>query len=192
MVNRSPHSRDDVVRAAGRLFAERGYHGTSMRDLGDELGLLGSSLYSHIGGKDELLVEVIRRGGGMFQDLADAVVAADVDPAERLRMLIRGHVQIMVDHLDEVRTFLNEARFLPDDERAVVLDLRDRYERTYRLTIQEGITDGRWSADRDPALTAMLVLSLLNALDRWYRPEGASDPDQIAERMYDFAIRGIG
>ncbi len=56
------NSRDDVVRAAARLFAERGYHGTSMRDLGAELGLFGSSLYSHVGSKQELLVEVVATG----------------------------------------------------------------------------------------------------------------------------------
>ena len=56
------NTHEDVVRAAGRLFAERGYHGTSMRDLGKELGLLGSSLYSHVSSKQDLLVEVVEEG----------------------------------------------------------------------------------------------------------------------------------
>jgi AcrR family transcriptional regulator len=180
------------VRAAGRLFAERGFHGTSMRDLGDELGLLGSSLYSHIDGKSELLIEVIRRGGSMFQALADEVVAGDNDPAEQLRLLIRGHVHIVVDHLDEARTFLNEARFLPFDERTVVLEMRDRYEQAYRRVIERGVSSGVFAADRDPTLTSILVLSLLNALDRWYRPDGPNDPDQISQRMFEFVTSGIG
>lgn len=165
-VSRPQHSKEDVVQAAGRLFAARGFHGTSMRDLGDELGLLGSSLYSHIGGKNELLIEVIRRGGSMFQDLADEVLATEIAPAEQLRLLIRGHVQIVVDHLDEARTFLNEARFLPLEERTVILEMRDRYEQTYRRVVERGLAAGDFSADRDPALMAILILSLLNALDR--------------------------
>ncbi len=191
-VSRPQHSKEDVVRAAGRLFAERGFHGTSMRDLGDELGLLGSSLYSHIDGKNELLVEVIRRGGSMFQDLADEVLGTDADPAEQLRLLIRGHVQIIVDHLDEARTFLNEARFLPPEERTVVLEMRDRYEQTYRRIIEHGVDAGIFSADRDPTLMAILVLSLLNALDRWYRPGGPNDPNEISQRMFEFVTNGIG
>ena len=180
------------MRAAGRLFAERGFHGTSMRDLGDELGLLGSSLYSHIDGKNELLIEVIRRGGSMFQELADEVLADEADPTQQLRMLIRGHVQIVVDHLDEATTFLNEARFLPPEERMVVLEMRDRYERTYRRVIERGVAAGVFRADCDPALMAILILSLLNALDRWYRPDGPNDPDEISQRMDEFVISGIG
>jgi AcrR family transcriptional regulator len=192
VVNRPQHSKEDVVRAAGRLFAERGFHGTSMRDLGDELGLLGSSLYSHIDGKSELLIEVIRRGGSMFQDLADTVLATEVAPAEQLRLLIRGHVQIVVDHLDEARTFLNEARFLQPQERTVVLEMRDRYEQTYRRIIERGVACGDFSEQRDPALMAILILSLLNALERWYRPGGRNDPDEISQRMNEFVTNGIG
>ncbi len=64
-------SREDVVTAAGRLFSARGYHGTSMRDLARELGLIGSSFYSHIDSKADLLVEVVERGADLFQESAD-------------------------------------------------------------------------------------------------------------------------
>ena len=60
-------SRDDIVAGAGRRFALYGYHGTSMRDLGDDLGILGSSIYAHIGGKQELLVAVVERGASFFE-----------------------------------------------------------------------------------------------------------------------------
>ena len=59
-------SRDDVIEAAGRLFAKRGYHATSMRDLGGELGILGGSVYAHVSSKEELLVEVVQRAGRLF------------------------------------------------------------------------------------------------------------------------------
>ena len=72
----SRHSRDDVIDAAGRLFAERGYHGTSMRDLGKALGLHGSSLYSHVSSKEDLLVEVVQRGAELFQRSAAAASSA--------------------------------------------------------------------------------------------------------------------
>ncbi|MFB3044452.1 MAG: TetR/AcrR family transcriptional regulator, partial [Acidimicrobiia bacterium] len=65
------NTRSDVVDAAGRLFAERGYHGTSMRDLGKELGLLGSSLYSHVDSKQDLLVAVVEEGARLFEASAE-------------------------------------------------------------------------------------------------------------------------
>ena len=78
-------SREDVIAAAGRLFSARGYHGTSMRDLARELGLIGSSLYSHIDSKADLLVEVVERGAHFFQESADEAMASPGDGLARLR-----------------------------------------------------------------------------------------------------------
>ena len=83
----SRNTREDVVVAAGRMFASQGYDGTSMRDLGKELGLVGSSLYSHIGSKQDLLVEVVRRGSALFQTSANA---SEGTGRVRLRSLIAG------------------------------------------------------------------------------------------------------
>ena len=105
----SRRSREDVGRAAGRLFGERGYHGTSMRDLGKELGLVGSSLYAHVEGKQQLLVEVVSRGAELFSAAADSALTVEGSAADRLRALIDGHVGVVLDHREEVRTYLNEA-----------------------------------------------------------------------------------
>ncbi len=187
-----PRSREDVVRAAGRLFAERGFHGTSMRDLGSELGLLGSSLYSHVAGKSELLVEVVRRGATLFQSLADEVVSMDAAAVEQLRRLVRGHIAIVVDNVDEARTILNEARFLPPDERTPIVEMRDRYEHAVRTVIERGVSRGEFDRSVDPALAAKHVLSLLNALERWYRPNGELSTDAIADDVFRFALGGLG
>lgn len=186
-----PRSKEDVVRAAGRLFAQRGFHGTSMRDLGGELGLLGSSLYAHVEGKNELLIEVIRSGARLFQDLASRVQGLDADASTRLRLLIEGHVEIVTSHIDEATTFLNEARFLPEEERAVIVDMRDAYESAYRTVIEDGIAADEFRSDLDSAVTAILVLSMVNALDRWYRVDGARSPAEIADRIYRLTIEGI-
>lgn len=183
--------KDDVIEAAGRLFAERGFHGTSMRDLGTELGLEGSSLYSHIVGKNELLVEVISRGAAMFQGLADDVVAGEEPADHQLRALIAGHVRIVVDHLDEARTFLNEARFLPEPAHTSVVEMRRRYQAVFADVIERGISAGTWRSDVDPQLAAIFALSVLNALDRWYRRSGRRGPDEIASDIYGFVTKGI-
>ncbi|MBA2338007.1 MAG: TetR/AcrR family transcriptional regulator [Acidimicrobiia bacterium] len=183
-------SRDDVVRAAGRLFAERGFHGTSMRHLGNELGLLGSSLYSHVSGKDELLVAVVSRGAALFQALADEVLASELDPPQQLRMLVEGHVAIVADNLDEARTILNEARFLPDTARQPIVAMRDRYEAAVRTVIERGVATGDFTA-ADPGLAAILVLSVLNAFERWFRPDGTRTREQLATDMYRFVLGGL-
>src|SRR5690606_3409556 len=96
------NTREDVIAAAGRLFAQRGYHGTSMRDLGQELGLLGSSLYSQVACSEGLLVEVVEKGARLFAGSAEVARAAGGTGGERLRRRIAGHVDVVVDNLDEV------------------------------------------------------------------------------------------
>lgn len=185
------NSREDVVRAAGRLFADRGYHGTSMRDLGRELGLHGSSLYSHITSKEDLLVDVVMRGAELFESAAAVAVADSVTPTERLRALVAAHVGVVLDHIDEARTFLNEARALEDAHRSTVVDARDRYEGVFRRTLEDGVRQGEFAEDLDVRMATIYILSTLNAIDRWYRPEGALTRDQLVESVMEFTLGGI-
>ena len=184
-------SRDDVVTAAGRLFAQRGFHGTSMRDLGDELGMLGSSIYSHVRGKNELLVEVVQSGARYFNEVVATARVSEASAVDRLRQMVFGHVQVVIGHIDVSRTFLFESRFLPEEDRRRIIEMRDDYEEAYRETIRQGVSDGSLSPTLDPGITAILILSVLNALVRWYRPSGERDADQIAAEMWAFIADGI-
>lgn len=188
----TPRTREDVVLAAGRLFAKRGFHGTSMRDLGDELGMLGSSLYSHVAGKNELLVEVIRRGAEFFNAVVAEANATEGSAVDELRMLVHGHVHVVVGHIDEARTFLFESRFLPEADRLKIVEMRDAYEAAYRTTLERGVREGSIDPQIDAGITAIFILSVLNALIRWYRPDGGRDADAIAAEMWSFVANGIG
>jgi TetR/AcrR family transcriptional regulator, cholesterol catabolism regulator len=185
------NSREDVVRVAGRLFAQRGYHGTSMRDLAAELGLFGSSLYSHISSKEDLLVEVVERGAGLFQDSAERAQAVEGSAAEVLQALVAGHIGVVLDNLDEVRTFLNEAWVLDQPHRDRVLAARDQYERAFRTVLNQGRGDGSFSRAIDPKLAAIFILSILNAVERWYRPGGRIDRTQLVEELTGFVMEGL-
>lgn len=161
-----------------------------MRDLGEELGLLGSSLYSHVDSKEQLLVEVIRQGADLFQALVDRVMASDATADEKVGELVRGHAEIITANQDQSATFLNEARFLSDPERSAIVAMRDRYEAAFRKVIAEGISAGAFR-DQDPALASIMVLSVLNALTRWYRPDGSQSAAAIAEAMSEFVLEGL-
>lgn len=186
------HTRADVVDAAGRLFAERGYDGTSMRDLGKELGLLGSSIYSHIAGKQELLVAIVEEGAALFQASADRALAVDGPASKRLEAFVAGHLDVVVNHHNVTRTFLNEARSLGPEYRTPILAARDRYEAGLRRILEEGRTDGSFRTDLDPVIAGIFVLSILNAVDRWYRHDGALDRTGLVATIIAFATTGIG
>ena len=161
-----------------------------MRDLGDELGLLGSSLYSHVDSKEQLLVEVVERGASLFQALADGVSESAAPPGEKLAALVRGHVAIITDNQDQSATFLNEARFMPDTARSAIVAMRDRYEATFRSIVEEGI-DAAEFRPQNATLTSIMILSVLNALTRWYRPEGGRTSEEVAEAMVEFVMDGV-
>jgi AcrR family transcriptional regulator len=181
------NSRQDVVRAAGRLFADRGYHGTSMRDLGKELGLLGSSLYSHVSSKQDLLVEVVEEGARLFEESAGRALAAGGTAADRLDALIGGHVAVVVENIDVARTYLNEARMLDPEHRSRIVAARDHYEEAVRSVIREGKADGSLAADADPKLASIFLLSILNAIERWYDPKGELDRSALIAELTRFA-----
>lgn len=180
------NTREDVIAAAGRLFATRGYHGTSMRDLGRELGLHGSSLYSHVTSKEDLLVAVVERGAERFE-MSAAMALGDHDtPAERLRGLIGGHIDVVLDHTDEAKTFLDEARSLEDPARRRIRDARNAYELRFRSVISDGVASGVFSPEADPKIATIFILSILNAVERWYDPGGTLDRAALVDEIWHF------
>jgi AcrR family transcriptional regulator len=189
---RSPSPRrTQMVRAAARLFSERGYHGTSMQHLADALGLLRGSLYAHIGSKEELLFDVVDEGANRFLERAEAARNLRAPASERLKHLLIGHVETAIEHLDAGTVFLNEWRYLSKELRAIVRDKRDRYEAVVRGIVADGIAAGEFRADLDVPLAARLVLSAGNWVYAWYRPGGELTPTEIGGRFADLLVTGL-
>jgi AcrR family transcriptional regulator len=184
-------TRDDIVAGAGRRFATYGYHGTSMRDLGEDLGILGSSIYAHVGGKQELLVAVVERGAGFFRASADMALEQAADPLDALARLIAGHIDVVLDHRSEARTYLAEVTFLDGAERRRIAATRKRYEDVFAATIAEAKDAGMIRGDLDPRLGAIYVLSILNTVDRWYDEGGRLTRSDFASDVYSFVCRGL-
>lgn len=183
--------RADVVKAAARLFSERGYHGTSMQHLGDALGLQRGSLYAHIGSKEELLFDVVEEGAERFLQRGQQALDAGGSATERLQALLVGHAETAAEHLDAATVFLNEWRYLSEDLRSAVQAKRDRYEAMVRSIVEEGIATGEFRADADVRFAATLVLSAGNWLFSWYRPGGELGPTEIGERFAELLTRGL-
>lgn len=183
--------RAELVRVAARLFSQRGYNGTSMQHLADALGLQRGSLYAHIGSKEELLFDVVEEGAQRFLDRGEHARAQDASAAVRLRVLLVGHVETAIEHLDAATVFLNEWRYLGADLRAVIQTKRDRYEEIVRAMVQDGIESGEFRSDADVRFAARLVLSAGNWTYAWYRPGGELGPTEIGDRFAELLVRGL-
>src|ERR1041385_9451435 len=101
--------KSELTRAAARLFAEKGYHGTSVGDLAQALGVQKGSLYAHIESKADLLWDVAREGAAAFHAALDAV--PDEGPViERIRATLRAHLRVVSEQLDVATVFIREWR----------------------------------------------------------------------------------
>jgi AcrR family transcriptional regulator len=183
--------RAEMVAAAARLFSARGYHGTSMKHLGDALGLLKGSLYAHIGSKEDLLFDVVGEGAERFLERGRRALELHAPAARRLEAFLVGHIETAIEHLDAGTVFLNEWRYLSDGLRASIQDKRDAYEAMVRAIVEDGIAAGQFRSDADVGTTARLVLSAGNWVYAWYRPGGELAPEEIGRGYADLIVRGL-
>ena len=180
--------RDELTRQAARLFAERGFHGTSMGDLADALGVQKGSLYSLTGSKQELLFQTMREGAFAFHAALDAI-PEEAPAVERIRHALRGHLRVVAEQLDVATVFTREWRYLEDAYREEILAERRRYEERWRALFQEGVESGDLRTDVDVGAAALLVLSAANWAYTWLVPD--RDTDELADRFTALLVDGI-
>ena len=150
--------RTELAREAARLFAEKGYHGTSVGDIAAAMGVQKGSLYAHMDSKQDLLYEAMREGAEAFHAALDEV-PEDLPAPERIRLALRGHLRVVAEQLDVATVFVREWRYLEGERRDAILAERRRYEERFRSLFRDGREHGELRADLDDASTTLLALS---------------------------------
>ncbi len=180
--------RSELTREAARLFAEKGYHGTSIGDLAEALGVQKGSLYHHIESKQDLLYETMQEGATAFHAALDTI-PEDAAAAEKIRLALRGHLRVVAEQLDVATVFVREWRYLEGERRDGIMRERRRYEERFRALFREGRELGELRTDLDDATAALLALSAANWAYTWLRP--GYDTDELADRFYALLIDGM-
>ncbi len=180
--------RAELTRAAARLFAQKGYHGTSVGDLAEALGLQKGSLYTHIDSKADLLWEVAREGAEAFHAALDAL-PEDGPVLDRIRAALRAHLRVVAEQLDIATVFVREWRYLEGERREQFVAERRRYEERIRALFREGREVGELRTDLDDGTAALLALSAANWAYTWLRP--GTDTDELADRFTAQLLDGM-
>ena len=180
--------RTELRREAARLFAERGYHGTSIGDLAEALGVQKATLYAHIESKQDLLYDTMREGADAFHAALDAI-PEDLPAVEKIRLALRGHLRVVAEQLDVATVFVQEWRYLEGERRDEIVAERRRYEERIRALFREGRELGELRSDLDDATAALLALSASNWAYTWLR--AGADTDELADRFYDLLLNGM-
>ena len=182
---RRPVDRAHIKRVAARLFRERGFHGTSMQDISDELGLLKGSLYHHIRSKDELLTAVL---ADSVNDVLARVRAAErsaAAPREQLQAVIEAEILAMSEHLDELGIWLAERTRMPETLSEIARQGR-AVDRVLLNVIERGNEVGEWSLV-DTRRPFIAIRDMVAAFATWYDPGGKLQAQEVARTYARYA-----
>jgi AcrR family transcriptional regulator len=180
--------REDLLRVCARLFREKGFDGTSTRDISQAAGMHSGSPFYHFKSKQDMLLAVMEQGLTEGLRHLEAVAAMRLAPPERFRKLVRAHLEtICGDGHDFIPVMLYDWRSLTPANRRRVIALKDRYDALWQKVTDElqaqGVMDG------DPQLARLFTFGVLNWTARWYRAGGRKSLDEIAEEASRFLLR---
>ena len=168
-----------IIKAAADLFGEKGYHGTSVRDISGEVGIMAGSLYSHIESKQQILAEILRAYSLQAHAVLVPLETAPLSTREKLRAVFATYFRLISESPSRARVAVHDARSL---EPAAFDEARQRRRTTQAIVsriVRQGIDAGEIRAI-DTTLVSMAVFSITNWAVEWYDPDGEIDPDEAA------------
>lgn len=177
---RQDNRRAQLLDAAARLFSERGFHATSMRDIAKAVGMLSGSIYYHFESKDEMLVAVCESGVQRLEEAVERVVAAETEPWERLEAACAAHLRELVAHPDYSRAMIQAT---PDEANGAGDRIRE-IRRSYEARFRDLIGKLPLPPEVDRHYLRLLLFGALNWSPVWYRP-GGDPPETVAKRFVD-------
>ena len=188
---RAEATRARLVEAAIAAFAEKGFHGTTTRDIAAAAGMSPAALYVHHRSKEELLYLISRAGHERTLTLVRKAIAGGGTPVEKLRRVVYDFAVHHAERHTESRIVNYELAALSPDHRTDIRGIRQQIEAEVRGLVESGVASRDFDSP-DPRMAAVALLSLGIDLGRWYREDGAWKPEDIAERYADMALRIVG
>jgi TetR/AcrR family transcriptional regulator len=191
----SPHVRAkrqrrrvEILHAALRAFRERGYHGTTLDDMAEQLGIRKTALYHYFPDKEAILYACHRESLAELSRILAGARALE-SPPERLAYVIREHVRVMTDTLEGSPLAFEVTALAPDHQREVIA-ARDKYERALRRMLQDGVAAGDFRPT-NPKTAVFAILGAINWIARWYRPDGALQADELGAEFAEHLLGGL-
>ena len=184
---RAESRRQEILRAAGRVFRRRGFDAAGMREIAEEADLSPGNLYHYFSGKHEILY--------YCQDRAlDTLLAALDDAcsgtaAHRLTAVLTAHIRCILDDMEGAAAHL-VVDALPPDLRRPIVAKRDRYETGVRKLVEEGEQSGEFNVD-EPGIITRAILGSMNWTAQWFDPEGRQAPEEVADIIAAYLVHGL-
>ena len=192
ITNRKNGTRKEVITlAAARLFREKGFPSTGMRDLAGDVGVEAASLYNHIRSKSELLQEICFRVANDFTaQLLEVEADHSLNNLQKLESIVRFHISMWIERLDEVMVTNNESKYLEEPYHSTFLNERRVYVRRLEQIIEEGIRKNQIRKVL-PYAVVLTLLSAVRGIEYWHRTKKNISADELEESMIVHMVNGL-
>lgn len=182
--------RQDIVQIAAAMFAEKGFVGTTIRDIAQEANILSGSLYHHFKSKESIADEIIATYWADLLQSYDLAMSEETDAPARLARLIRDSDMVLERHAMGIRLLLNDwhylVEFLPYLE-----DNMSKIEAIWTGVLKQGVKEGAFRRDLNPTLVYRTIMSSISGTGRWYRPGGKITISSISDTMVELFLSGL-
>jgi len=179
----------EVINAAARVFAQRGYHGASTQDIADLLGMRQASLYYYFDSKEAALEAVCRDGHHDYVEHMRRIARSEASASEKVAEVLFHHAA--PERRDFTLVFLRERRFLPLPARRRIRAFEVQYERSIQRIVEQGIRAGEFRRDLDARMTTLALLGLGNSAAAWYGREPDVTPERMLRAYVDLLVRAL-
>ena len=179
--------RADLIRVSARLFRDRGYDGTTIRDIADAVGMRSGSPFYHFKSKQEILAAVMEEGLLSCLPAVERIVGADLAPRAKFRALVRAHLEtVLAEGHDFIPVLLYDWRALSPELRAGIVALRDRYDQLWQAALTE--LKQAQLIKSDSKVARLLLMGAINFSVQWYQPGKGCTLDQLADEAVDMFL----
>jgi TetR/AcrR family transcriptional regulator, cholesterol catabolism regulator len=181
-------NRENIIKAAERLFIVEGYHGTSLENIAREMGVTKAAIYYYIPNKREILKEIINR---TFEPAKEVIAAgkSDLPPRKRLKKIITMLIKVGAYMQETTLITFDMKNILPDKSRETLIHYHKEVEKVVFNTIKEGVETGVFQV-KDIRMATFAILGTANSVYRWYSPGGNLTPAQIAGKFVNLLENG--
>jgi AcrR family transcriptional regulator len=189
--NRNGTRKDVIIAKAAKLFREKGFSATSMRDLAEHVGVEAASLYNHISSKAEILQEICFKTANNFMSHIEEVDAAPNKTAiEKIQAILRFHIKQMLENYEEVYVSDREWKHLTDPYLSNMQTQRRAYRQRIALVIEEGIHKGEIKSIDAPT-AVLIMLHAVSGIESWHRSKKKIPGEMLEDNMVQILVDGL-
>jgi AcrR family transcriptional regulator len=182
----------EMLQAAVRVFHRKGFHGTRVQDIADELGMGKASLYHYISTKEDLLHGLIEGAIERMITETESILATGHPAQQKLTMAIETHLRRTQEDRDVWGVLQREDVELFDRNSTADIDkLIKDYEALWMKIFDQGVEEGELDPELDARVTVQALIGMCRSVYTWFRPDGRLPIQEVARILTEIALRGV-